>query len=117
MASPGLAIVFALVVIAIVAWAIRRDIRLRKSGEVLPPVKSTSTSSFSELLQSIYLLICAVSWASIFVVSWIWCIANYGYLLGVGLGWLPSAITATVLCWIWPIVAIAALRYGDLLFK
>ena len=29
-----------------------------------------------------------------FIVAWIYCIANYGFLLGVGLGWLPAAITA-----------------------
>ncbi len=40
-----------------------------------------------------------------FVSSWIYCIAAYGFLLGVGLGWLPSLIVAafayclTVLLW------------------
>ena len=32
----------------------------------------------------------------VFVGSWIYCIANYGFLLGVGLGWLPSAIVAFI---------------------
>jgi hypothetical protein len=27
-----------------------------------------------------------------FVGGWIYCIATYGFLLGVGLGWLPSSI-------------------------
>ena len=27
-----------------------------------------------------------------FIVSWIYCIATYGFLFGVGLGWLPSLI-------------------------
>ena len=31
-----------------------------------------------------------------FIASWIYCIASYGYLLGVGLGWLPSLIVAVV---------------------
>ena len=28
--------------------------------------------------------------------SWIYCIAEYGYLLGFGLGWLPSIILAAL---------------------
>jgi len=31
-----------------------------------------------------------------FVVSWICCIAAFGFLLGVGLGWLPSLIVAVI---------------------
>jgi hypothetical protein len=31
-----------------------------------------------------------------FVISWIYCIAAYGFLFGVGLGWLPSLIVAAV---------------------
>lgn len=31
-----------------------------------------------------------------FIGSWIYCIATYGYLFGVGLGWLPSLIVAYV---------------------
>jgi hypothetical protein len=30
----------------------------------------------------------------VFIGCWIYCIANYGFLLGVGFGWLPSAIVA-----------------------
>lgn len=44
----------------------------------------------------------AITWLIIFVSVWIYCIAMYGFLLGVGLGWLPAAITASVLCWLWP---------------
>lgn len=31
-----------------------------------------------------------------FIGSWIYCISEYGYLLGFGLGWLPSAILAAI---------------------
>ena len=41
-----------------------------------------------------------VTWVLIFVGTWIYCIAEYGFLLGVGLGWLAAAITASVLCWL-----------------
>jgi hypothetical protein len=33
---------------------------------------------------------------SVFIGSWIYCIATYGFLLGVGLGWLPSGIAAVI---------------------
>jgi len=42
-----------------------------------------------------------------FIVSWIYCIVSYGYLLGVGLGWLPSLIVAFVAGLIWPLIALA----------
>ncbi len=32
----------------------------------------------------------------VFIGSWIYCIATYGFLFGVGLGWLPSAIVAVI---------------------
>ncbi len=32
--------------------------------------------------------------AIVFIGSYIYCIAEYGYLFGVGLGWLPSGIVA-----------------------
>ena len=42
-----------------------------------------------------------ISWVLIFIGSWIYCIASYGYLLGVGLGWLPSLIVATLGAFLW----------------
>jgi len=33
----------------------------------------------------------------VFIGSWIYCINTYGFLLGVGLGWLPSIIAAVVI--------------------
>ena len=44
--------------------------------------------------------------AIIFVGCWIYCIATYGFLLGVGLGWLPAMITAYFTAWLWPLVVI-----------
>jgi hypothetical protein len=37
--------------------------------------------------------------------SWVYCIAHYGYLLGVGLGWLPSLIVAALAAAVWPLLA------------
>lgn len=44
-----------------------------------------------------------------FIGSWIYCIAEYGYLLGVGLGWLPSIIVAVIVGTLWPLIFLAGL--------
>lgn len=45
----------------------------------------------------------------VFIGSWIYCIATYGYLLGVGLGWLPSIIVAVIAGFLWPFVVLGIL--------
>ncbi|MBR0681133.1 hypothetical protein GXW74_11600 [Roseomonas eburnea] len=45
----------------------------------------------------------------VFFGSWVYCIAHYGFLLGVGLGWLPSLIVAVVAAALWPIAALLLL--------
>ena len=42
----------------------------------------------------------------VFVGSWIYCISEYGFLLGVGLGWLPSIIVAYIAGFLWPLIVI-----------
>ncbi len=49
----------------------------------------------------------SITWFLIFIGSYIYCIAEYGFLLGVGLGWLPSMIVATIFCWLWPLYVAA----------
>jgi hypothetical protein len=43
----------------------------------------------------------------VFVGSWIYCISHYGYLFGVGLGWLPSAIVGFLAGVLWPFIVLA----------
>lgn len=47
-------------------------------------------------------------WFAVFIGSWIYCIAHYGFLFGVGLGWLPSIIVASVAAALWPVAALVA---------
>ena len=47
-----------------------------------------------------------ISWVIIFIGCWIYCIAHYGFLWGVGLGWLPSLIVAFVVSLLWPLLAL-----------
>lgn len=58
-----------------------------------------------------------ITWVLIFAGTWIYCIAAYGFLLGVALGWIAAAITATILCWLWPLYLIGVLIVGFLILK
>ena len=48
----------------------------------------------------------AISFLIVFVGCWIYCVATYGFLLGVGLGWLPSIIAAAIVSIFWPLLLI-----------
>jgi hypothetical protein len=37
-----------------------------------------------------------------FVGCYIYCVATYGFLWGLGFGWLPSIIAACIVRWCWP---------------
>lgn len=43
----------------------------------------------------------------VFIGVWIYCIFAYGFLLGVGLGWLPAMIVAVIAGFLWPFIALA----------
>jgi hypothetical protein len=50
----------------------------------------------------------------VFFGAWIYCMSEYGFLFGFGLGWLPAGILAAIVGWImryiWP-AALALLTY------
>jgi hypothetical protein len=58
-------------------------------------------------LSDIYAVGAVVIGGLTFIVSWAYCVATYGFLLGFCLGWIPSAILATILGALWPLVVIA----------
>lgn len=53
-----------------------------------------------------YRIVGMITGAITFFISYIYCIAEYGFLLGVGLGWLPSFIVAFVAGLLWPVIAL-----------
>ncbi len=55
---------------------------------------------------TVYEVGCYVTGVLVFVCSWIYCVVAYGFLLGVGLGWLPSLIVAVIAAYLWPLVAV-----------
>ena len=50
-----------------------------------------------------------ISFTILFLGFWIYCIATYGFLIGVGIGWLPALIAAGILSAVWPLLIVAAL--------
>lgn len=60
-------------------------------------------ADFGATLGTIYIGGMWISGVIIFVGCWIYCIATYGFLFGVGLGWLPSIIVAFLTAWLWPL--------------
>lgn len=47
-------------------------------------------------------------WIVVFLGTWGYCAITYGFLLGFGLGWLPASILASILAFVWPLIAAAA---------
>ena len=58
----------------------------------------TSDDWFKVVYYSLTLLIGGI----VFIIAWVYCIATYGFLFGVGLGWLPAMIVATLAGFAWP---------------
>jgi len=54
----------------------------------------------AELLQKIPRAVFYVLIFSVFAPCYIYCMAAYGFLWGVGLGWLPSGIVTAVIWWL-----------------
>ena len=65
----------------------------------------------------IYTLGRTITGIIVFLGSWIYCIISYGFLLGVGLGWLPSIIVAVIAGFLWPLLLIAIAILAFLVFK
>jgi hypothetical protein len=59
-------------------------------------------------LATAYSIGLVLSWAAIFVTTWIFCIASYGAWIGIGLGWAAAVIAASALCWVWPAIPAVA---------
>lgn len=69
----------------------------------------TSLTRVSEgadaLAKGAYVIVSLLVGVVTFVGAWIYAISTSGFLLGVGLGWLPAAIVAVVAALLWPVAA------------
>jgi len=57
----------------------------------------------------VYEVVAKITGFIVFIGCYIYCIASYGFLLGVGLGWLPSLIVAVIAGALWPLLALVAI--------
>jgi len=57
----------------------------------------------------LYEAVTALVGLAVFAACWLYCIAEYGFLLGGGLGWIPSAIAAGLAALLWPLLVVGAL--------
>ncbi len=53
----------------------------------------------------------------VFVGCWIYCIFAYGFLLGVGLGWLPALICGFLAAALWPLIILGVAILGFIALK
>lgn len=58
-----------------------------------------------------------VVWLPTFFACWVYCIQRYGVQLGVGLGWLPAILVATVAGVLWPLLFASAAVVGWVFWK
>lgn len=52
-----------------------------------------------------------ITWIITFIGCWIYAIATYGFLFGVGLGWFPSAIVASIVSFLWPLIILGIILF------
>lgn len=50
-----------------------------------------------------------ITFALLFVGFWIYCVAAYGFLIGVMLGWIPSVIAAGIVSLFWPLLLVGVI--------
>jgi len=91
-------------------FALRRLNRQEKARpfvlklQVEPAPSPPPASAEPSMMLAFYYLGALVVGGLVFVGAWIYCIATYGFLFGVGLGWLPSAIVAVIAGFTWPLL-------------
>lgn len=52
----------------------------------------------------------------VFITSWVYCTFTYGFLLGFGLGWLPSMLLALFAIALWPVFIVLLIVFWTPLF-
>ncbi len=100
---------------------------LAVKGELVPHDRSDfgichdrALSCYEVLMGNLYagigIALGGLSAAAVFIGAWAHCVATYGFLFGLGLGWLPAAISAglalILIRWLWlPIIAVLAFAF------
>jgi len=78
----------------------KEALQARRRISEVPPIGSHSID-----WDTVYTIGGFVTGVITFVACWIYAIASWGFLLGVGLGWIPSLFIAIIAGFIWPLLA------------
>ena len=70
-------------------------------------VRDSRKASFD--FEDVYEIGRVITGVIVFVGCWIYAITAYGFLFGVGLGWLPSLIVAFIASFLWPLIVLGLL--------
>ena len=65
----------------------------------------------SEIIKPIYAAGFLITTFVAFIGFWIYCIATYGFLLGVGFGWFPSLIAGIIIGAVWPLLLLGVIIF------
>jgi len=65
------------------------------------------------LLLLAYYLVTLLIGVAVFFGAWVYSIDKYGFFLGVGLGWFPSAVIGALAALLWPLVLVAYFKWPD----
>ena len=100
------------IVIAFLIFKKKTEIVLTEAGlqakkEAEAYAQARSQQAEGDFFSQVYQIGFVLTWMLTFFGSWIYCAVSYGYLLGVGLGWLPSLFVATLAAIFWPLIAAA----------
>jgi hypothetical protein len=88
------------------------EVAYRKRSSV---AKTSAPNASFPVLKSIYWVGFWVSFVLLFFGLWIYCLVGYGFIIGVLVGWLPSAIVAGIAAFVWPLVVILLVLLGHYL--
>ena len=76
-----------------------------------PPTKPTMAATTPTSGGDVYVVISWIVAILTFLGGWAYCTITYGFLFGLGLGWLPSAILAATTGFVWPLLLLALVGY------
>lgn len=66
-------------------------------------------------VEEVYPVIAALVALPVGIATWIYAVVTWGFLLGLGFGWIPGIIAGVIAGLLWPLIALVLLGAGGLL--
>ena len=67
--------------------------------------------AFEGTWKALYMLFSVLIGLLTFVGSWVYAVLQYGFLLGVGLGWIPAFFIGVLAGLLWPLALLAVIGF------